>query len=118
MRDIHVLMRLIKKYENLEFFNSKVRTNMNFHMTQLRSANEQLDLALDLIESDISEWKENISTANSIQPDNIFQKMQIFIMQKYINFKYAKTVAEKVKLLQCKEQLNKILNKMMLLGCH
>ncbi len=118
MRDIHILMRLIKKYENLEFFNSKVRTNMNFHMTQLRGASEQLDLALNLIESDISEWEENISTASSIQPDNIFQKMQIFIMRKYINFKYAKTVAEKTKLLKCKEQLNRVLNKMILLGCH
>ena len=120
MRDvIKDLNRITKKYEKKfqrDFL--EIRNEIDFHIQALTDAITYADEALDSIVEEISEWCDILQGLYEVDDANtILQKIDLWRLKIIANNRYATVIDEAVAVQNCKERLQKLLNRLLVLKC-
>ena len=120
MRDvIKDLNRITKKYEKKfqrDFL--EIRHEIDFHIQTLTDAITYADEALDGLGEEISEWCDIIQELYEVDDANtIWQKIDLWRLKFIANNRYATVLDEAVTVQNCKERLQKLLNRLLILKC-
>lgn len=118
MKDTYGCKRLIAKYERIigEDIHNLTKDSA-FHIEQLTTAISELDKLLDMIGDEIADWGEAIAELyeDMDDPDTLWNRLQIAVLRWYVNWRYAKALDESVEVMACKERLEKIRNRLLIL---
>lgn len=118
MSDSYGFVRLANRYEKrfqMDF--QKVLKEREFHIQQLRLIIEQANKAQNLISGDIANWGECIQVVYDVDDANtLWQKFDLSIMKWYVNKMYAKALEESRMVGLGKEKLEKLLNRLLVMG--
>lgn len=110
--------RLAKKYERrMEFCHENMVNNRDFHITQLREAIGCADQFLDISYGELENWADSIQAVYEVDEfDNIFQRVELVFLKKYVNWMYSRTLKEITIVEDAKKRLQKVLNKLEVLN--
>ena len=113
------LNRSTKKYEKKfqrDFL--EIRNEIDFHIQALTDAITYADEALDSIGEEISEWCDILQELYEVDDANtILQKIDLWRLKIIANNRYATVIDEAVAVQNCKERLQKLLNRLLVLKC-
>lgn len=77
-----------------------------FHIQQLRVSIDAADELLDIVAEEIEEWSETIKEVYSIDDAHTWlDRLQLFLMKKYVNFKQSHACREAVEVWAQRERL-------------
>jgi len=107
------------RYENA--LNSDIRIVMedkDFHMDNLRSAIKDADELLETISDDICNWEETLVELYEVDDaDTLWKKLELSIMKWYANRKCERFLTEVSTVQDCKNRIEKCLNRIMIMSC-
>ncbi len=107
------------RYENA--LNSDIRVVMedkDFHMDNLKSAIEDADKLLETIGDDICNWEETLVELYEVDDaDTLWKKLNLSIMKWYANRMCEKVLTEATTVQDCKNRIEKCLNRIMIMSC-
>ena len=82
----------------------------DFHMYQLKTVIKAANEMLEVIYEEIEGWCDSIKEVSEVDDAiNPFQKFQVFIMKKYVIYRYEKALDESQSIEQSKEKLESFL---------
>ena len=113
------LNRSTRKYEKKfqrDFL--EIRNEIDFHIQTLKDVICYADEALDSIGEEISEWCDILQELYEVDDANtILQKIDLWRLKIIANNRYATVLDEAVAVQNCKERLQKLLNRLLVLKC-
>ncbi len=111
IRDEYGFKLLIDKYERMFRDDMwKILKQRDFHMYQLKTVIKAANEMLEVIYEEIEGWCDSIKEVYEVDDAiNPFQKFQVFIMKKYVIYRYEKALDESQSIEQSKEKLESFL---------
>lgn len=105
-------LRLAKKYERrMKYNRENIVNNRDDHITQLREAIGCAKQFLDISYEELENWSDSIQAVYEVDEfDNIFQRVELVFLKKYVNWMYSRTLKEIYIVEDAKKRLEKILN--------
>lgn len=121
MKNFYGAKRFIAEYERRVNSDIQEFTNdLDFHIEQLTEAINEMEKALDVIGDEIADWGECIAELyeDMEDEDTLWNRIQIYFLRKYVNWRYAKVLDEAVEIGNIKERLERIRNRfLIILSC-
>ena len=111
-------LRLAKKYERrMKYCHDYMVNNRDTHIAQLREAIGCAKQFLDISYEELENWSDSIQAVYEVDEfDNIFQRVELVFLKKYVNWMYSRTLKEIYIVEEAKKRLKKILNKLEVLN--
>lgn len=105
-------LRLARKYEiRMKYSRDAIVNNHEVHITQLREAIGCAKQFLDISYEELENWSDSIQAVYEVDEfDNIFQRVELVFLKKYVNWMYSRTLKEIYIVEEAKKRLEKVLN--------
>ena len=105
-------LRLARKYEiRMKYSRETIVNNREVHITQLREAIGCAKQFLDISYEELENWSDSIQAVYEVDEfDNIFQRVELVFLKKYVNWMYSRTLKEIYIVEEAKKRLEKVLN--------
>lgn len=105
-------LRLARKYEiRMKYSRDAIVNNREVHITQLREAIGCAKQFLDISYEELENWSDSIQAVYEVDEfDNIFQRVELVFLKKYVNWMYSRTLKEIYIVEEAKKRLEKVLN--------
>ena len=105
-------LRLARKYERrMKYCHEYMVNNRDTHITQLREAVGCAKQFLDISYEELENWSDSIQAVYEVDEfDNIFQRVELVFLKKYVNWMYSRTLKEIYIVEEAKKRLEKVLN--------
>ena len=110
------LFRTLRDYEDLKYFNTFVKNDLNFHLHVVKELCKSIQEIMEITDELIFNLTALLEETYSIEPYNFFAAVQLYFMKKYANFKFKKHAEEKLQYMDIYERLKKIENKIIILN--
>ncbi len=111
-------LRLAKKYERrMKYCHDNMVNNRDFYISQLREAVRHAEKFLDVSYEELESWSDSITAVYEVDEfDNVFQRIELVFLKKYVNWRYSQTLKEVYIVEEAKKRLKNILNKLEVLN--
>ena len=111
-------LRLARKYERrMKYCHEYMVNNRDTHITQLREAVGCAKQFLDISYEELENWSDSIQAVYEVDEfDNIFQRVELVFLKKYVNWMYSRTLKEIYIAEEAKKRLKSVLNKLEVLN--
>ncbi len=111
-------LRLARKYEiRMKYSRDAIVNNREVHITQLREAIGCAKQFLDISYEELENWSDSIQAVYEVDEfDNIFQRVELVFLKKYVNWMYSRTLKEIYIVEEAQKRLKNILNKLEVLN--
>ena len=111
-------LRLARKYERrMKYCHEYMVNNRDAHITQLREAVGCAKQFLDISYEELENWSDSIQAVYEVDEfDNIFQRVELVFLKKYVNWMYSRTLKEIYIVEEAKKRLKSVLNKLEVLN--
>ena len=111
-------LRLAKKYERrMKYCHDAMVNNRDFYITQLREVVEHAEKFLEVSYEELESWADSITAVYEVDEfDNVFQRIELVFLKKYVNWRYNKTLKEIYVVEDARKRLKNILNKLEVLN--
>ena len=107
-------LRLAKRYERrMEYCHEEMVKNKDVHITQLREVVKCVEKSLEITYGELESWAESIEAVYAVDEfDNIFERIELVFLKKYVNEKYSRTLKKITITEDAKKRLKNVLNKL------
>lgn len=111
-------LRLARKYERrMKYCHEYMVNNRDTHITQLREAVGCAKQFLDISYEELENWSDSIQAVYEVDEfDNIFQRVELVFLKKYVNWMYSRTLKEIYIVEEAQKRLKSVLNKLEVLN--
>ena len=101
----------------MKYCHDAMVNNRDFYITQLREVVEHAEKFLEVSYEELESWADSITAVYEVDEfDNVFQRIELVFLKKYVNWRYNKTLKEIYVVEDAKKRLKNILNKLEVLN--
>lgn len=113
--DCYGFEQLIEKYEELFRNRDELRKEKEFHVENLQTALDAADEILALNAEEIEGWAKAFEEVYAIEPRNVLEKVRVFFMGRYTEWRYEFAIEESELVGKQKEIIQDFQNKLLLM---